>query len=411
MSRRLSSERGSAIILAIVLMTMMVAVGLAAYSFVDTQQVETVRERQRESSFNLAEAALNSQSFVLSRRWAGAASAFAATTPTCSNAAGVAVQCPDPAQLVAAYNSPDYAVGATWKTTVYDDRGLTPGSASPFYDASVIEAKGATGADATPHWDANKNKRVWVKAESTVRGRRRTLVALVQVQEHVEFLPKRVILAGQFELTPNGNHNYVQTNPDATSQHPVTLRCSLSSPGCTEYTPDKKNPQIDPPGAIAGQEFLGKDALEDDVKERLQERAIADGTFYDGVCPTDEQLSGKVVWVQGCALGQYTKNNIWNSPASPGILIWADGVLELGGNSDFWGIVYHLNNENSSDDHLLRLRGGLTIHGGAFVDGDGGIDVGSNKVNITYDEAAFVGVSSYGSASIVQNSWRDITGG
>jgi hypothetical protein len=32
-------------------------------------------------------------------------------------------------------------------------------------------------------------------------------------------------------------------------------------------------------------------------------------------------------------------------------------------------------------------------------------------LNITYDEAAFVGVSSYGSASIVQNSWRDITGG
>ena len=60
---------------------------------------------------------------------------------------------------------------------------------------------------------------------------------------------------------------------------------------------------------------------------------------------------------------------------------------------------------------MLRLRGGLTIHGGAFVDGPGGIDVGSNRVNITYDEGAFVGVSSYGSASIVQNSWRDISGG
>jgi hypothetical protein len=411
MIRRMRSERGTAIVMAIVLMTMMVGVGLAAYSFVDTQQVETMRERQRESSFNLAEATLNSQSFVLSRRWAGSPTSFAAATPTCSNAAGVAAQCPDPAQLASAYNSPDYAVGATWKTTVYDDRGLAPGSSSPFYDAAIIEAKGASGADLTPHWDANANKRVWVKAESTVRGRSRTLVALVQVQELVEFLPKRVILAGQFELTPNGNHNYVATNPDATSQHPVTLRCNLSSPDCTEYTPDKKNPQIDPPGAIAGQEFVGKDALEDDVKERLRVRAESDGTLFVNTCPTDEQLSGKVVWVEGCALGEYTKNNIWNSPASPGILIWADGVLELGGNSDFWGIVYHLNNQDSSDDELLRLRGGLTIHGGAFVDGLGGIDVGSNKVNITYDEAAFVGVSSYGSASIVQNSWRDITGG
>jgi hypothetical protein len=409
--RRMNDERGSAIIMAIVLMTMMVAVGLAAYSVVDTQQTESMRTRQRESSFNLAEAALNSQSFVLSRRWAGAATSFAGTTPTCSNSSGAAVECPDPSQLTAAYNSPDYAIGATWKTTVYDDRGLPPATESPFYDASIIEAKNAAGADLTPHWDANANKRVWVKAETTVRGRNRTLVALVQVQEHVEFLPKRVILAGQFELTPNGNQKYVLTNPDATSQHPVTLRCNLNSPNCAEFTPDKKNPQIDPPGAITGQEFVGKDAIEDDVKDRLKERAIADGKFFDGVCPTDTQLSGKVVWVQGCASGEYTKNNVWNSPTSPGILIWADGTLEVGGNSDFWGIIYHLNNQNSNDDELLRLRGGLTIHGGAFVDGDGGIDVGSNSVNITYDEAAFVGVSSYGSASIVQNSWRDITGG
>jgi type II secretory pathway component PulK len=47
--RRMNDERGSAIIMAIVLMTMMVAVGLAAYSVVDTQQTESMRTRQRES--------------------------------------------------------------------------------------------------------------------------------------------------------------------------------------------------------------------------------------------------------------------------------------------------------------------------------------------------------------------------
>ena len=136
MSRRLAdSERGSAIIMAIVLMTLMVGIGLAAYSFVDTQQVETTRERQRESSFNLAEAVLNSQSFTLSRRWAGSSTAYAATTPTCTQAAGVADQCPDPAQLSTAYNTPDFATGSSWKTTVYDD------SSGPFYDSAVVEAK------------------------------------------------------------------------------------------------------------------------------------------------------------------------------------------------------------------------------------------------------------------------------
>jgi hypothetical protein len=407
MRRLLQSERGTAIVVAIALMSMMTVVGLAAYSFVDTQQVESMRERQRESSFNLAEASLNSQSYVLSRRWAGAATAYATTSPTCSSASAPATYCPDPAQLMAGFDSPDFAVGASWKTTVYDD------TSGPFYDAAVIEAKNASGVDVTPHWDSNANRRVWVKAESVVRGRERRLVALVQVQEHTEFLPKRVILAGQFELTPNGNGIYIKTNPDATSQHPVTLRCNLSSPSCAEFTPDKKNPQLDPPGAIEGQQFIGEDAISDDVKERLKERAIADGTFYDGVCPPIDKLSGKVVWVQGCADGSYTSNHTWNAegPGNAGILIWADGFLEIGGRSEFWGIVYHLNNEDSTDDELLRLRGGLTIHGGAFVDGPGGIDVGSNRVNILYDENAFIGVSSYGSASIVQNSWRDITGG
>lgn len=399
MRRLLKQERGTAIVVAIALMTMMTVVGLAAYAFVDTQQVETMRERQRESSFNLAEATLNSQSFVLSRRWAGSATAYANTTPTCSNTSAPALYCPDPVQLSAAYNTPDYATGATWTTTVWDD------VSGPFYNATAVETT------TTPHWDQNANRRVWVKAETTVRGRRRTLVALVQVQEHIEFLPKKVIIAGQFELTPNGNGVYIQTVPDATSDHKVTLRCNMATPGCSEYTPDKKNPQLDPPGAIEGQQFVGEDALSDDTKERLKERAIADGRYFHNVCPTDEQLTGKVVWVEGCPEGTYTKNNVWNAQGASGILIWADGVLELGGKSDFWGIVYHLNNDDSSDNEVLRLRGGLTIHGGAFVDGPGGIDVGSNRVNITYDEGAFVGVSSYGSASIVQNSWRDITGG
>ena len=400
MTRNVQGERGSAIILAIALMTMMLAVGLAAYSFVDTQQENSMFERHRESSFNLAEAVLNEQSFTLSRRWAGASTAYSTTVPTCTNASATAIQCPDATQLSGSYSSPDYATGATWKTTIYDDP-----SGSPFYDATTVEA--ATN----PHWDSNGNLRVWVKAETTVRGRRRTLVALVQVTENVEFMPRRVILAGQFELTPNGNGVYIKTNPDATSEHPVTLRCTLADPSCAEFTPDKKNPQLDPPTAIAGQQYIGQDALEDDVKDRLKERAIADGRFYQNTCPDESQLSGKVVWVEGCALGKYTHNYTWNSAAKPGILIWADGVLELGGNSTFWGIVYHLNNTNSTDNEVLRLRGGLTIEGGAFVDGPGGIDVGSNRVNINYFDGAFIGISSYGSASIVQNSWRDITGG
>ena len=59
MRRAPTAETGSSIVIAMVLMTMMFAVGLAAYAFVDNQQVESMRERHRESSFNFAEAVLN----------------------------------------------------------------------------------------------------------------------------------------------------------------------------------------------------------------------------------------------------------------------------------------------------------------------------------------------------------------
>jgi hypothetical protein len=399
MKKALRAETGSSIVMALVLMSMMFAVGMAAYAFVDTQQVESMRERHRESSFNFAEAALNSQSFVLSRRWAGSPNSFGTATPTCSNTSAPTAMCPDPAQLTAAFASSDYAVGATWRTTVYDD------VSGKFYDSAVVEVP------ATAHWDMNNNGTVWIKAETVVRSRPRRIVALVQVQPYQEEIPKQVIIAGQFELTPNGNGVYIKTNPDETSEHRILLRCNLGDSSCAEFTPDKKNPQLDPPGAIEGQAFVGEDALKDDVKDRLKERAVADGTYYQNVCPTESQLTGKVVWVEGCADGKYTHNFTWNSAAAPGILIWADGFLELGGNSTFWGIVYHLNNANSTDDELLRLRGGLTIKGGAFVDGPGGIDAGSNRVNLDYYNDAFTSITSYGSASIVQNSWRDITGG
>ena len=394
----LRAERGSSLVLAMVLMTMMFAVGLAAYAFVDTQQKESMNERHRESSFNLAEAALNSQSFVLSRRWAGSANRYGTSTPTCSSTLAPEEMCPSPAQISAAFGSTDYATGASWQTTVYDD------VSGDFYDAAVIEVPG------TAHWDQNANNKVWISAQTVVRERQRRLVALVQVQPYQEEIPKNVIIAGQFELTPNGNGVYIKTNPDETSEHKVTLRCTLTDLDCAEYTPDPRKPQLEPAAAIEGDSFVGKDALPADVQQRLKERAEADGTAYSG-CPSEGQLTGKVVYVEGCAEGKYTHNYTWNSEESPGILIWADGFLELGGRSTFWGIVYHLNNDNSSDDELLRLRGGLTINGGAFVDGPGGIDVGSNQININYDEDAFTSITSYGSASIVQNSWRDISGG
>lgn len=384
LKRLLRSERGTTIVTAIALLSAMTVAGLASYSILDTQQTSSARDRQREGSFNYAEAVLNTQAFVISRQWAGNATV---NYPDCQQGATSGF-CPQAAQLNASAQGEDFASGLEWKSSVRDD------VAGSHYDSTVAGAA---------HWDANGNDRIWIRAQAKVRGRIRTLVELVQVQQFSELMPKRTIIAGHFAVHPSGKHVYIATNPDSTSGHPVTVRCNPNANGCADYQPNKG--QIDPDGAVAGPEYVGKPALEPEVRERLRERAIADGTFYTG-CPTEAQLTGKVVWVESCSTS-YQSNATFNSAADPGMVIWNAGTVEFMGNSTFYGIVYHTNTANSSAD-LVLLRGGITIHGGVYVDGNGGVDVGSNKVNISFLNSAFDLIGTYGAAGLVQNSWREV---
>ena len=145
------------------------------------------------------------------------------------------------------------------------------------------------------------------------------------------------------------------------------------------------------------------------MKERLLERAVADGTHYNG-CPSDQQLTGKVVWVANCPSPPvYQANGAWNSAADPGILVWEEGVLQFSGNGTYWGIIYNLNNTGLSSN-CVSIRGGVTVKGGVFVDGACGVEVGANTMNIEYYPGAFTSIRSYGSAGVVQNSWRQLAG-
>ena len=69
MSRRLRTERGSALVIAMFAIAVMLMIGLATYSFVDAQTGQANREHVGESSFRLANAALNEQMFKLGSLW------------------------------------------------------------------------------------------------------------------------------------------------------------------------------------------------------------------------------------------------------------------------------------------------------------------------------------------------------
>jgi hypothetical protein len=99
----------------------------------------------------------------------------------------------------------------------------------------------------------------------------------------------------------------------------------------------------------------------------------------------------------------------YNSPTSPGVFIVTRGSFGIGANDTYYGIVYALNlPAPGSSGVLISTSGGGTIVGGAFVDGPGAVEIGNNAENLVFDERVFTQITSYGTAGVVQNTWREV---
>ncbi len=413
---RTRSEDGYALVTAMIVMGLMLSMGLAIFAYSDGQTRQTHTERIRESSFNLAERALEQQTFKLSRSWAGApATAYPAA---CAPASATDV-CPNSTQLISGGDAPDATAETTWTTIVRDNGDTDPATddtGENFYSPALVDGR--------PSWDANKDGVLWVKATAVVRDRPRTLVAKVKVESITLPFPKASITANTIYLSNNGNKQIIDTNgPNDGDVGPVLLRCPTSadptdciiSNGGQDYDVSS-DPRISPPG-------FGRPAADTVVDVEtialLKDTATANGTVYAS-CPTDAQLTGEVVYIQqvpasGCA---YTINGSINSPESPGIIVVEQslGRFELRGNLYLYGLLYMMNSGGAppADKIIVDLDGTITISGSIAIDGDGALRAGASgaggqgEANITFDNSLFGQLKAYGTAGILQNSWREI---
>ncbi len=96
-------------------------------------------------------------------------------------------------------------------------------------------------------------------------------------------------------------------------------------------------------------------------------------------------------------------------------MIIGNGKIAIGGNIVFNGVIYHLNLIGSDDPDLVSIGGTAAVQGGVFVDGPGGVSIGSSggnpdssRANLVFDENAFSAITSYGNAGVLQNSWREL---
>jgi hypothetical protein len=411
--RSLNAERGNVVVTAILLIGLMITIGLAALSQVDTQTSQSRKQRQGESTFNLAEGALTQQIFVLGRRGTGTlANPY---PPVCGTGAAANDFCPDPAKLALSYDQAtqvDFDPAQTqWRTWVRDNGSSPDPAVADTFWSDALLGDPVTGAGGRPRYDQNGDKLMWVRAQARVRGRDRAIVGLIRIEPRPVTVPAYAVLSGKFATTNNGNHSAQIV--DTTGSLGVAVRCgpdagSGPTAGCLDYQSNKG--QISPDVTQTGYGPSPPEAtLSADDLQALVDVAAANGKYHT---TKPASLSGDVVVLDGgsSADWKYTGNAQFNSPADPGMIIMLSGKLELGGTTNYYGLIYHANNNpHSSADDLVKVHGNSQLAGGVIVDGAGGVQAGSSgKQNIKFDPNAFNNINAFGTAGVVQNTWREI---
>ena len=270
---RLRDERGWGLVSSVLVVGILLSLSLPLMSLVDGQQLQSAHERKSESSFNLAEGALDASVFVLGKNWPAVAGG--AYPSTCTNEA-TSAGCPTPAVLASAYTGGDYT-DPGWSIQIRDDDG------TEYYDPATVPSR--------PTWDANGNQRVWVRADAHAAEGERSVVALVRRIDTTIAFPRNAITSGWLEITPTAPKVYVDTQGNAAQPAGVAVRCTNPppSPKCLDF----RQGQVSPDTVTTG--FAGRTAVMAETLDQLRERAQALGTYSSG-CPSSP--AGELVFVE-----------------------------------------------------------------------------------------------------------------
>jgi hypothetical protein len=460
MPNTLKDERGWVLVTATILTTVMLAIGLAAAGLIDADMKRTREQRERETALNLDEGVLYAQSLVLASTWpssggndpdTGEAQYYPAT---CTSSSAANKRCPNPETLAAANSStPGSALftsvdvqkseaaigkGVSWTTKVRDNGG----DLALAFDATKADLPQAdcfTNAPCT--YDANGDRELWVQSRALARGRPRNVVARLRLEQLAESVPQTAVVSGALQITNRGGHGGTPII-DATGSQ-VIVRCAdVSDPSCAKFDDDQIAPG-DPQPDTASPNMMSAAQL-----QRFKQRAIIDSNYFTG-CPGQNgqgyDLSGEVVWVEGCVSTPNLTNKIpttscptapsgmdkdcVNSENKPGLLIWHCGQADMSGGWTFRGVLYVVNNSDNtcvnnpargttpptcssnpsaSAQDAVTTNGGFGVWGAVVVDGNACLKLGSNGLQVKFDPRVFDAVESYGTVGLVQNTWREL---
>lgn len=403
--RALRSEQGSALITAVLVVAAMLALGTAMLNIVDAQTEQTRVERTGDTTFNLAEATLNAEAFLLGRNWpqgtaqmptpSGAASPCSGQTSTGTLADPPASATPslrDQVQSILAqtHTGASNTSSAQWWVTACQEGGRSA------WDTQVLNGLAydpTVASNPTP-----KPRRMWVRAEAKIGGRRRAVAALVQAGQQPAFPTNLAVVTGKMGADLATTAGQVVTGGvvgpllgslvgggQPMISGAVGLRCSLLDNsellGCLNGLFKATSMTTVAPLLQANDfvDFRSDSTISHEQLALLRQQAQASGTYYPktsagagsvaaGAACLPAGSSGKIVFIEqvGDGAGSCILNTAPSGAAAKALIVGSGGVRVQGGGT-YTGVIYALH-RTAPTLADVRIEGGSKVVGGVFVD-------------------------------------------
>ena len=415
-------EHGSALMTAMLAALVMLALGMALLSIVDTQAQQSATERTRDRGFNLSESVLNSEAFVLGRSWpttgaavCGAAGAGFGDTLGSTAAAGTSTAALRN-NLNASYTDAAYA-GATWQVNLCDDNG-----------SSAVWADGLLSS--RPAYDSNNNSKIWVRAQSIVGGKTRVVTGLVQVRTAPAVKSKFGLVAGNLSedlssttsaitnasVVSSLTSSILNTNPPvaedpAYDTTPRTSGVTGVRCGLLDQLAEAKTCVTGTLGAVSAlpvfdtlitngsyEQYPSVSSTSANAIGQLRSQSKTTPGVYMETAPGADTAaaapscgisgagSDSVVFIEKVGTGdQYCVLSVSSSVTYKALVIGSGRVVirgnnsitpySTGGTNRFTGVVYALNlqtsnhNATSPTREVIRIEQGARVKGGVHADG------------------------------------------
>jgi hypothetical protein len=417
MNRHLSRHDGYAIPIAMMVMSAMLIIALGAIAYADRETDSSRRERTHESRLNRAEGVMAAEIYKLSTQWPKAALTDCTET-------SASVDCPAATQVKAQFKGVDILkFNPTWDIRVRDNVQTVPptmcndpGRPQYYSDAQVLTQ---------PAYDANGDCQLWVRASGTLEGKQRVIVAQVRVESRPIQPPAAPFVSGSFN-TGNNSGNKIVVD---TGGYNGVVRCDTDPSGHNDDCISYATGQISPVNMVKSDPTAGS-ALDPSLVDVLRQMAIKAGTYYATTCPATPD--GDIVFVENASCS-YAGNDPVNGVTKRGIFLINRGTLKITGGMQWWGVIYALNTQDcgqtgggpcltdsGQNDVVVELSGSPTLHGGIFVEGSGRLAIGASGnsgncasclPNLVYDPNVTLNITAYGTAGIIQNTWRELISG